>query len=695
MCLALTARMRDLRLLLALALTGCVGGDIFGGGGVNDGGLHPRPLHGDASTVPATITACGDTDPGCMTLGVGPGATPPSMFPLQSDPQPSAGESDNGVDRDANGYLYLATSKASFDFLWIANYADWNIGTVSKLDSKQVKETARYFTVTCFSNPTGGRAACDGKNGCCTRDDNADYQFRKSNNGMSSGTHQAVQQHDNHPSRTAVDFNGDMWVANRAFGGQSSVSKIANDPWDCVERNGAPGLQTSHDTNGDGVIDTDCNQNGTPDDLADVKSRPCTNGMEQEFYGFDDECVLFTTNTNSSGMIGRPLALASNSKKVGPADAWAGTYNDGKFFKIDGVTGMTVAEAQLTGKSPYGAAIDAQGILWAPEVVGSNLYYFDTNNPSNSGQARASTVAHDSYGITLDRDQNLWMGGYPSGNASRYTPDRSGGFATLGKGYWTVIKNPGGSHGTMDVGRGIAADSRSQNSYFVWMGRHPNWVIQIPASTIPPPNGADVSIDGTGFNAIAVAGSAPAGVGVDVDQNLWAIASGDSVATRLKVDAAGTVSPPDITSGTKYNGCPVGDRCYLKFKNNPDPTPYTYSDFTGFGLRNFTNPKGVYSWIQKGCGQAETHWVKVNFDADVPASTTLTVRARVGATAVPDASWSAWSPDVTMSPEDLTKLMPDPSPYMQVEFDMSSMDRQTTPRLKGFTIVYKCGQKIG
>ena len=64
-------------------------------------------------------------------------------------------------------------------------------------------------------------------------------------------TWQAVQITANNPSRTAVDFNGDIWVANRAFGGQSSVTKIANDLTECADRNGTPGLQTSSDVNGE------------------------------------------------------------------------------------------------------------------------------------------------------------------------------------------------------------------------------------------------------------------------------------------------------------------------------------------------------------------------------------------------------------------------------------------------------------
>ena len=37
--------------------------------------------------------------------------------------------------------------------------------------------------------------------------------------------------------------------------------------------------------------------------------KKCVNGQKQEFYGFDDECLLFTTNTNIPNQYGRPFAL--------------------------------------------------------------------------------------------------------------------------------------------------------------------------------------------------------------------------------------------------------------------------------------------------------------------------------------------------------------------------------------------------
>ncbi len=346
--------------------------------------------------------------------------------------------------------------------------------------------------------------------------------------------------------------------------------------------------------------------------------------------------------------------------------------------------------------------VDKAGILWADEVAGPHLYFFDTNAPQNSSTARLCAFGGDAYGISIDRDQNVWLGGYPSGNAHRYTPDRSNGFASLANGYWTHINNPGG---VGDVGRGIAADSRTPNTYWAWMGRHPNYVIRIPASAIPLPKGADVQVDGTnqgmGFLAIPVAGQYPAGAGVDTDQNIWGISSSGSVATRIKVDMNGAVTMPNLGGCGPGAMCPggAGDCCALPPEPTGEPYPYTYSDFTGFGLRNFTNPQGSYSYVQKGCIQEETHWVAVVWDADVPPNTSLTMRARSGMTPQPDMTWGPFTGDYKMSPGDLKMppgpLMPNPAPYMQVEFDLKSLDKAATPRLKNFTIAFECGNNPG
>ena len=632
-------------------------------------------------------------------------------FPLSTDMPKDPNESDNGVVRDKNGYLGLSQTMAAFDYIWPANSENWQRGTLSKFDAKTIREIARYETVTCNSLAKGNQSgACDGKgNGCCAKDSYPQWQWRKNNKMGQDPGYQQIQIQSNNASRTAVDSNGDVWVSNRAFGGQSSVTKIANDPTECIDRNGNGKIDTSKDTNGDGVIDTDCNNNNVPDDIADVKQTPCANGMPQEFYGLDDECILFTTNTGPSDKWGRPLSLGPGANDFGPSDAWPGTYMDGSFFRVDGTTGL-VKDQTKCGNQPYGVAIDSSSYAWAPPLGAGQVCVFDTKNAQkNIGLVRnPSFGAMNGYGVSLDKDQNVWFGGFGSGNAYRYTPDRSNGFTNLAQGGWVEVKTPGANTigGGFQTHRGVAVDLRQMNTYWAWLASDSGWIVRIPASTIPAQKPMmDTTVDGSAYQAVRVAGSLTIGAGVDRDQNIWGVSYSGSVATRIKVDVNGNMTMPDINSPPMGNNkCPAGDRCPYQDTQQSNPSPYTYSDFTGFGLRNFTRPKGFWSYVQKGCddgiGGTDTKWMAVTFDADVPLNTMLTVKARSGNTSMPDNSWGAWTPNYNMTPADLLNGMPlNPNlmkdGFLQVEFDFQTNVQNASPKLKDFAILFECNTVPG
>jgi hypothetical protein len=665
-------------------------------------------LGGDDGTgcvgPPEVCDPCGDGDPGCRLHAIGPGEGEPFGLPTDKPADPNVDS--GGVGRDKDGYLTLDSTHASFDYLWLGNASDWSRGTLTKLDSKTVREVARYFTVTCSSNPSGSTGACDGMSGCCARDSYPQWLNRKAN--QAPGPAQQVQLNNNYPSRTAVDFNGDVWVANRAFGGQSSVTKIANDTGACIDRNKNGKIDTSTDANGDGVIQTDCNGDGTPDDILSVKQTPCLNGFPQEFFGLDDECLLFTTNTNVPNKWGRPLALGPGAQDFGPSDAWAGTYLDAHFFRIDGTSGLTRDEAaEPNGCTPYGAAIDGSGIGWTTTLGPGPVCWFNTKNVAEVGAARdPQNMPHAGYGISLDRDQNVWTASMSS-TAFRYTPDRTKGVQNLGNGTWTTFTNVGRNNGAGGITWGIALDSRTANQYWAWIYADTH-IVRMPASDVPlPKNNQDVVMDGANFPATRVAGgSGGRGVGVDRDQNIWGISISASTATRIKVDQMGTMAVPDLNSPPMGNNlCPAGDRCPYADRQNAAPGPYTYSDFTGFGLRNFTRPKGYYRYTQKGCVNGDgapddTRWVTVHWDADTPLNTSIAVRARSGNTPAPDQTWGAWTADFLVSPADLVNGMPltpnmKDDGYLQVEFSFTTMDRNAAPRLKAFDVRWECPTNPG
>jgi hypothetical protein len=674
-----------------------------------------------------TLTPCGDFDPSCTTSSGGPMGMPSMQFPLPTDDPPPTGVTADGVGRDPMGNIILNSSKANFDFLWIADDTDYDIGFISKISTKprtapagavngRYNEVARYVTVTCYSDNTKANwpdrsqvklgqntlPACDGTVGCC---DNAPITKRKPVNLVT-----------NRPSRTAVDFNGDVWVANRAFNLQSSVTKIANrndsNPAmsDCIDRNMNGKIDTSSDVNGDGIIDTDCNQNNIPDDLLDVAASPCPSPRPQEFFGLDDECILFTTNTGAINGYGRPLALGPGSNgDFGPSDAWPGRFQDGTFYRINGKTGYIITTVTIpnmpdplnpgaiVASQPYGAVIDQFGILWAPNVYSHHLFYFDTNDPNNPNRqgvvSPPATLGYDGsgfYGIAVDGYtdaanklvQQLWMAHWGgSGGAFRYRPVRTTNFADLKTGTWAYITFPS----LAANGRGIAVDNRTPANVWVGMDATPGGVGRIDAKVA---DGASTSPNV--FRPGIYAGNVTLGVGVANDLDIWAVNQGDSSVTHYAVDASANLTAADKVTLDDNPRLAAGQK----------PNPYTYSDFTGFGLRNFTNPHGNWGYVQTGCGNGaamKTRWLRVEWDADQPMGTSieLKVRSADDPATLQNATFSmpySTSPADLMAPPQLT---PNPSGYLEIQFNLSTTTKDTSPVLKGYRILYECVDGLG
>jgi len=646
-------------LVCAMSAPGCGPKDSPGGkngdGGTGDG---DGSIIGDGSgleagtVIDSGINRCGNNNPNCRAIDIGD-----TTFPMPDDPDPNA-EAD-GVGLDPNGDIILDETNVNFNYMWIANTNDLGIGTVSKIDTESVTETARYFSVTCFGNPSYEQGACEAV--------------------PNSGVSLTVQQSNNAPSRTAVDFNFDVWVANRAFGGQASVTKIANTLDDCVDRNGDGVINTSRDIDADGHITIDCNGDGVPDSIDTV----CTNGLtEPEFLGWDDECVLMTVNYAGTNELGRSVCLdGGDIYEGGSGNPWVGTNARGgnnRFFQFDGDTGEHQQTVDLpAGHEPYGCTVDSQGVLWTVSQGGGNqgrLVYFSTTDPDTfMGQILQPGLGGDQfYGIAMDSEDNIWAGGWGSQDVYRYRPDRSGGFATLGGGVWTRVQTS--QTGATANTRGIAADTRG----YIWVASNNGCIIRIPQSIgdgLQPPT--SVTWYGPSANGSCTLGGSTIGAGVDFSGNVWGISYSASTATRLDVD---------------QNGTPTGDSQNLTVGANP----YTYSDFTGFGLRNFTRPRGHYRYKIPGCGpDKDTHWLFVEWSSTEPTGTRIEMRFRTGEDASTLGSWyGSWdtSPaDLSEPPPNGTEaLAPNPADYAQVEFELVSENKENTPILHDFAVIWEC-----
>ena len=210
----------------------------------------------------------------------------------------------------------------------------------------------------------------------------------------------------NYPSRTGIDLNGDMFVANRAFGGQPSVTKIYNR--DCQDRNGDGRIQTSQDVNGNNVID---------------RNDP------NEFFGQNDECYAWTEAVGRNGGTARALAIDSGDGQNPYGNVWVGMYTHREFYGVQGSDGSLIQRPGLqnpvsVGHSPYGAVVDSNGYVWSGTLSSCTVVGFD----SRSGRAgQPVNLGCRSYGFTLDGENRMWVGAL-SGGAARYNPyrDRNG-----------------------------------------------------------------------------------------------------------------------------------------------------------------------------------------------------------------------------------------------------------------------------
>ena len=181
-----------------------------------------------------------------------------------------------------------------------------------------------------------------------------------------------------YPSRVVVDLEGDVYVANRAFGNQGSMTKIAGGLSGCTDRNKNGTIETSNDANKDGIIDVN---------------------SPAEFFGQNDECVLYTVAVGANDTYPRALTID------GKGNAYVGTYQDKKAYKLDLTQNPpVVTKTYNLPSTPYGFV-----------VRGDYLYASALGQPVMRVDLLTSMVttmnAPGNYGIAVDANGIGWFGG--------------------------------------------------------------------------------------------------------------------------------------------------------------------------------------------------------------------------------------------------------------------------------------------
>ncbi|NRF67658.1 hypothetical protein HLB44_11745 [Aquincola sp. S2] len=443
----------------------------------------------------------------------------------------------SGVNHNApnNNQLQISAVGTTFPVMWIANGGE---DTLSKIDTNLNKEIGRYRT---WFGPSGQPG------------------FVSHVNNPFAGPA---------PSRTAVDLDGNAYVANRWFQGdrQAWVLKILAEG--SIDRNGNGVVDTSTDTDNNGQIS-----------LAEMKpmadNAPANNRID--VAELQDERIAWAVSVGPNNGLGRSLCIGTDGH------LWVGLYNAQQYWKISSVDGSVLAGPIAVNWTPYGCLVDGNNVLWSASLA--NVLGKITNTHLNAGHVVSSFIhGGQNYGIALGHDR-VFLGlisgaSYtefnPATNAFIFPADMS--FAATGisvDATGDIVSGPFGSGGV---------------TKFRW-------------STDPALNGNVIWT-----RPSQIGGTETRGVIVDSNNDVWQVSRTGNVVMKYRG-----------TDGLPLGVFPVGNH------------PYTYSDATGLSQRTQTNPTGTWTVVFDG-GAAATPWGKINWTDAVPAGASVQVEARTADT---------------------------------------------------------------
>jgi len=439
----------------------------------------------------------------------------------------------NSVNYDApnSNQLQLSETGSTFPLLWAANAGE---DSVSKIDTDADCEVARYATwhVGPFHSAWSGPA----------------------------------------PSRTAVDSEGNVFVANRQFDGrQMNVLKILSEGG--IDRNGNGVIDTSTDVNGDCIIDRSDPAEFIPpvDDNLD--------GILQTSE-IRDERVVWVSHVGPNNSLGRSLCIGTDG------NLWMGDYTNRTYYKVQASDGSVLAGPIATtgGLTPYGCLVDGNGILYSSSLS-STMGILDTN--TNTWLATLSTGA-SVYGIAIGNGMV-----YTSGSGFYRQYDQNTGVGEPdGNPATGTFSSPGdASNSTL----GISVDGDGN--------------IVLGQSPIRKYNSAGV----TQWSTINP-NSDTRGVVPDSNNNIWAVNRGSHNATKFNKD-----------TGNLMATVPLGDEPYTY----SDATGFAATNTTDpSGIWTIINDGG-----EAGTEWDAIDWNNEP-EGNIPAGASITVEARVSDTQV-------------------------------------------------------------
>lgn len=385
------------------------------------------------------------------------------------------------------------------------------------------------------------------------------------------------------------------------------------------------------DRNLNGVIDT--SENAVPGQAATPIPWPADKPNDPP-----DECILWMTPLAANSY---PRAAGYNAGFAeGDTVIYVGLYSAKQLVRLDQRTGKILKTIDVSPAMPYGLVLDKNGDVWIRGADGS-LAWVQVGKGDAVQIYNGALAPPCGYGIAADAKGNIYTAG--STCVSRFDP--------VAKTWEKLdLRSQGAS-----FMRGLAVDSKNQ----VWVADTSSGMFHIDAS------GPAMVFKGK----TATLSSNNVGAAIDFDNRPWIISQTNGSAYKI--------DPADYSTQMIKVG--MG--------------PYTYSDMTGYQLRNAAAPTGVWRYTAQGCGGSHrTKWVSLDFTAQVGMGTEIVIKLRSGynKAEVDAASWV----QVAKIPSDAGPLSLEipaaKGPLLQVEFAMRAASTELTPVLSSVTFGYDC-----
>ncbi len=269
-----------------------------------------------------------------------------------------------------------------------------------------------------------------------------------------------------------------------------------------------------------------------------------------------DECVAWNTPLPSGA---RPAAWTSGDK-VGEDGCGNPIFQDAKVWStapggggsivylINGDTGAIENQVNVPAGSGlgglYGGAVDSNNDLWGVVYSGGPLVHVRISDLSFE-IIPLPVTSLSAYGFTVDSKGRSWVGGW-NGLLHRYDPMNQ---------TWTQVAMPGN---VTSLNRGMMEDQQGH----LWIASMNQGIVRVDTDTATFIQLVDAQLPG-GVATLT-------GASVDVDGVVW-------VVDQSKNGGGAFVYDPVADTAQWFGGL-VG--------------PYTYSDMTGWALKNVANPSG-------------------------------------------------------------------------------------------------------